>query len=49
MCIKTVDEVWESVKLPARESRGDAGSNPVGVSILLRFFSHRFVFVPLCL
>ena len=33
------------VTLPGRESRGDAGSNPVGVSILRRLFSHSFVFV----
>ena len=39
----------ELVKLPGRESRGDAGSNPVGVSNFSRFFYHRFVFVLLYL
>ena len=28
----------ELVKLPGRESRGDAGSNPIGVSIFSRLF-----------
>ena len=39
----------ELVKLPSRESHGDVGSNPVGVSIYSRFFSYRFVFVLLYL
>ena len=41
--------IEQNVKLPGRESRGDVGSNPVGVSIFSIFFSLRFVFVLLYL
>ena len=33
--------VGELVKLSGRESRGDAGSNPVGVSIKLKLHSNK--------